>query len=248
MPHFTLGEWLLLVLAALCIGLSKSGFLGLGMATVIIFARIFPGLESTGALLPLLICGDIGAVMAFRQHADWAQIRRMLLPALVGIVLAFAFMRHIPGGSYRAVIGWIVLAMTVLQLLRRLRPALYTAVPHTRPFAWMMGIWSGITTMLANAAGPVMALYFVAIRLPKLVLVGTGAWFFLIVNVIKVPFSLSLGLIHGSSLLLNALLLPAVAVGVLCGRTLVRRIPQKLFEALLLAFTTIASLHLIGVF
>lgn len=248
MPHFTSGEWLLAILAAFCIGLSKSGFLGLGMATVIIFTRLFPAMESTGVLLPLLICGDVGAVIAFRQHADWRQIRRMLPPTAAGIVAAWIVMQHLPGGSFKAVIGWIVLLMTVMQGLRRLRPDLYAAVPHTRRFAWIIGLGSGVTTMLANAAGPIMALYFVAIDLPKLALVGTGAWFFLIVNVFKVPFSASLGLIHGRSLLLNAMLISFVAVGVLCGHRLVGIVSQRLFEGLLLLFTTIASLHLIGLF
>jgi uncharacterized membrane protein YfcA len=150
--------------------------------------------------------------------------------------------------SFGPVIGWIVLAMVLLQTFRKCRPVLFERVPHTKSFAITMGIWSGITTMLANAAGPVMSLYFLAIALPKYELVGTSAWFFLIVNSFKVPFSLALGLIHGSSLLLNALLIPAIALGIFSGQRLIRVIPQQLFEALLLVFAALASLRLIGVF
>ena len=248
LPHFTPGQWLLAAIAAFCIGFSKSGFAGSGLATVLIMAQLFGPLESTGVLLPMLICGDIMSVIAFHQHARWATIRRMLPPTLVGIVLAFLVMSHIPAQHFGPVIGWIVLAMAVLQVWRRLRPGTLEHVPHSHWFAWMMGGWSGITTMLANAAGPVMALYFIAIDLPKYEIVGTGSWFFLIVNVLKVPFSLKLGLIHGSSLLFNLVLLPVIALGIFAGRHLIRIVPQQLFEILILIFALLASLRLIGVF
>jgi uncharacterized membrane protein YfcA len=101
--------------------------------------------------------------------------------------------------------------------------------------------------MMANAAGPIFTLYALALSLPKFELVGTGAWFFFIVNLIKLPFSAALGLIHAGTLLINAMLLPAVGVGLLIGRWLTARVPQRLFDALLLAFAAVSSLRLIGV-
>ena len=81
--------------------------------------------------------------------------------------------------------------------------------------------------MLANAAGPVFAVYCLAVSLPKMEFVGTSAWFFLIVNSFKIPFSLALGLIHGGTLLLNLLLSPVIVAGLLAGRWLTARIPQR---------------------
>ncbi len=248
LPPFSISQWLLAVLGALCIGVSKSGFSGLGLVTVIVMAGLFPPRESTGVLLPLLIAGDIGAVLVFRKHAHWPQIWRMLPSTVAGIFAGYAVMDRIPDAKFGPVIGWIVLAMILLQTSRRLRPALFDHVPHTRAFAWSMGGASGVATMLANAAGPVMALYFLSIRLPKLVFVGTGAWFFLLVNLFKVPFSAHLGLIHGSSLLFNLALLPAVAAGILLGRWLIALVPQTTFELCLLILATLASLRLIGLF
>jgi uncharacterized membrane protein YfcA len=135
--------------------------------------------------------------------------------------------------------------MVILQLLRRLKPDAYAHVPHSRGFAWGIGAWCGITTMLANAAGPVMALYFMAVDLPKLQFVGTSGWFFLMVNLFKVPFSWKLGLIHGSSLAFNILLIPVVALGTALGRKLITLVSQELFEALVLIFTTLASIRMI---
>lgn len=232
----------------MCIGISKSGFAGIGLVTVIVMACLFPPRESTGILLPLLICGDICAVVAFRKHALWPLIGRMLPPTLIGIIAGYFLMERIADNRFGPVIGSIVLAMVFVQALRRFRPALFEHIPHSHAFAWSMGGVSGITTMLANAAGPIMALYFLAINLPKYAFVGTSAWFFLIVNVSKVPLSAHLGLIHGSSLLFNLLLLPAVIAGTVLGRWLIAIVPQRVFELLLLIFAGVASLRLIGIF
>ena len=245
LPHFTAVQWLLASLAAFCIGFSKSGFPGAGLLTVIIMAHLFGARESTGALLPMLICGDILSVRVYHQHARWALIRRMLPPTAIGIVASYLVMRWLPGGAFRPIIGWIVLAMVILQAARRWRPALYAGVPHSRAFAHTMGFASGVATMLANAAGPVMGLYFLAIETPKYALVGTSSWLFLIVNVFKIPFSAQLGLIHGMTLLFDLLLLPLIGIGIFAGRRLMPLISQNLFEALLLLFATVASVRMI---
>jgi uncharacterized membrane protein YfcA len=108
-----------------------------------------------------------------------------------------------------------------------------------------MGIWAGVATMLANAAGPVMALYFLALAVPKESLVGTSAWFFLIVNVVKLPFSRALGLIHADSLKLNLLLCPLVIVGTWAGRRFLRWIPQHIFERIIVFSAAAAALKMV---
>ena len=100
-------------------------------------------------------------------------------------------------------------------------------------------------TMLANAAGPVMALYLLAVALPKAEFVGTAAWFFLLINVLKTPFSVQLGLINPASLSLNAVLLPAIVAGLFLGRILVVRPPQRWFDSLVLGFAILAALKLL---
>lgn len=248
LPHFTPTQWLLTALAAFCIGFAKSGFPGAGLANVLLMAHLLGARESTGVVLPMLICGDIFSVLVFHQHARWATIWRMLPPTIAGIVFGYVLMHWLSEAAYRPVIGWIVLALVFLQLGRRWRPAWFEHVPRSRVFAWSMGGACGFTTMVANGAGPVMTLYFLATSTPKYELVGTMAWFFLIVNLIKVPFSVDLGLIHGSSLLFNAILLPTIALGIFAGQRLIRVIPQAAFETLLLAFAALASLRMIGVF
>ncbi len=246
MPDLTAVQWLLAVIAAAGIGISKSGFAGFGLLHVIIFAFLFGARDSTGVLLPMLIAGDVGAVIAFRRHARWEYVRRMMPPAMVGVVGAAGVMARLDERLFRPVIGWIIIALTVLQIGRMLRPSWFADTPHTPAFAWTMGIAAGIATMLANAAGSIFALYCLAVALPKWELVGTTAWIFLLINVFKLPFSVGLGLVHVNTLLLGAALVPAIAAGLVMGGWLTERIPQRLFDAFLLAFAGIAALRLIG--
>jgi uncharacterized protein len=244
-PDLTLAQWLLAILGAAGLGVGKAGLSGMSLLHVLIFAFLFGARDSTGIVLPMLLVGDVCAVAAYHQHARWDYVRRMLPPACMGIIAGALLMRELDDAAFKPAIGWIILGLSVLQAARMQRPEWFGNVPHTRGFAWSIGLAAGATTMLANAAGPVFALYCLAVMMPKFELVGTTAWFFFIVNLFKVPFSFGLGLIHGHTLLFNLVLAPAVVAGVLGGRSIITRLPQQLFERLLLAFAAMAALRLI---
>ncbi len=107
------------------------------------------------------------------------------------------------------------------------------------------GVLGGFTTMVANAGGPVMSLYLLSAGFRKLGFLGTSAWFFLILNVSKVPFSVGLGLIDARSLLLDACLLLFVLPGAYLGRACVDRINQKVFDRIVIGATVIGGLQLL---
>ena len=253
LPDFTAVQWLLAALAGVGIGVSKSGLPGISLLHVVIFAQLFPGLASTGVVLPMLVCGDIGAVLLFRRDARWPHIARTLPPAVAGVAIGWGIMRwaqaaQLPAAKFNPVIGGIVLALALVQLGRNWKPDLFARLPHSTAFAWTMGLVAGVTTMLANAAGPVMGLYLLVVALPKEAFVGTAAWFFLLINLIKVPFSAQLGLITFPSLGFNAVLVPFIASGLFLGRAVVSRLPQRWFDTLILAFAGVAAMRLLGVF
>ncbi len=243
-----LSSIVLLCLAALCIGISKSGLAGLSMVHVIVFALVFGSRASTGVLLPLLIVGDVLAVYFLGCHVQWNYVRKLLPSSMIGVVLGTLLMGRLDESAFRPLVGAIVFSLTSIQILRLWKPEWFDKVPHSVWFAWTMGVVAGITTMIANAAGPVIALYLLAISLPKKEFVGTSAWFFLILNVFKVPFSFGLGLILPETLILDLALAPLILVGLLFGRWFVSKISQRWFNILLLIFTGIASLRLLGLF
>lgn len=233
------------LLAALCIGLAKSGFSGISLVSVAIFADIFGSKASVGMVLPLLIAADLIVYPAFRKHGSWLPVWKLLGPAVLGIGLGWWVMMVINESASRKMIGICVLLMVAVQVVRRWRPALVDSLAASPGFGLSAGVLGGFATMLANAAGPVIQLYLMARRIPKMELIGIGARFFLLVNLLKVPLNANLELITRVSLLDNLKLLPAVVVGIYSGKSLLRHVPQVAFEWMIVIFSIIAGLRML---
>lgn len=237
--------WLLAAFAAFCVGLSKTGFGGFGIVSVSLFAQLFPAKESTGALLPLMIFADFIAVWFYRQHANWPDLVKLLPATLGGIICGWWLMPRIPDAMFTLLLGWVILGLMLLTVAQRIRPQMMTFAAGHPLLGFVAGWGMGVTTMLANAAGAIAAFYFLAQRMDKMTFVGTAAWFFLVVNLVKVPFSAQLGLIDAESLVFDAYLLPLVLAGAVAGRLLLRRVPQRAFEWITITLAGAAALRLI---
>jgi len=242
--HLELWQWALGALGAFLVGLSKTGIPGLGILNVAIFALVFPARDSVGLVLVILICGDIVAVTTYRRDASWPHLLRLFPWAAAGIVAGYFALGRIDDWQMRHLLGIILLALVIFQYARSRRPAQLDSEVRPPPpwLAPIAGVTAGFTTMVANAAGPVMVLYLLAMRLPKIVFIGTAAWYFLLLNLFKVPFSASLGLINPASLSVSLLLGPFAMLGALIGRPIAERLNQRLFELITLALTLIAAL------
>lgn len=245
LPPLEPWQWALAAVAALGIGLSKTGIPGIGILIVALFALAVGARESVGVVLPLLIAGDLMAVATYRHHADWKQLRRLFPWAILGIVAGFLAMDSLKGEKpFERLIGVIFVVLVGMQLWRKRHPKTED-VPHGKLWTPAMGFLAGFLTMLANAAGPVMMLYMLGMGLPKLAFMGTGAWYFTCLNLFKVPFSIKLGIINWSSLTLDLVLVPLVLLGALAGRAILPRINQAAFEAIALTFTVVAAIKLL---
>ncbi|MET9493706.1 sulfite exporter TauE/SafE family protein [Streptomyces sp. NPDC006552] len=238
-----------LAAAALLVGFSKTAVSGANTVSLAVFAAVLPARASTGVLLPILIFGDVLAVLTYRRHAHWPTLWRLFPAVAAGVVLGTAFLAVAGDGAVRSSIGAILLLMAGVTLWRRRRgespEAADTGTRAARVKAGSYGVLGGFTTMVANAGGPVMSLYLLSAGFRKLGFLGTSAWFFLIVNSAKVPFSVGLGLIDGHSLLLDAALVAFVVPGALIGKWAVNRINQRLFERLVIAATILGGLQLL---
>lgn len=239
----TLLAWVVLAASALVVGIAKTSIGGMGALAVGGFALVMPAKESTAAVLLLLIIGDVVAVTAYRRNADWAMLRRLLPAVVPGIVLGALLMTVVDDHTMTLVIAGCILAALALQIAMRRRPTAGlppSGHPHLSATI-AAGSAAGFTTMVANAAGPVMALYLLAARVDKARFVGTNAWFFLLVNLAKLPFSAGPGLLPTSTLTLTLVLAPVVLVGTWFGRRLLRVIDQRLFERLTMAAAGVAA-------
>lgn len=239
--------WMLLLalFGALCIGLSKSGLAGTATLNVVIMAKIFGAKPSVGIVLPMLIVADLMGFLINRKGGSWKQILPMVPAAVVGVIIGWFMLDHVDNSTARIVIGWLILSLLAFNVvLHRRREQLLELTRH-RTFTWGMGFVSGVSTMLANAAGPVMTVYLLAQRLEKKEHLGVFCRFFLFINLFKLPFSGSLGLVTEKSLMTNAVLLPGVIAGILLGWQILKRIQQNAFENVLAWLTAFAAVWLI---
>ncbi|MBS0631733.1 MAG: sulfite exporter TauE/SafE family protein [Verrucomicrobia bacterium] len=242
--HLEPWQWALAVIAALAIGISKTGIGGVAMLAVVIFAQLLPAKQSSGVVLPMLVLADVVAVTLYRRHAQWNYLWKLFPWTAAGVVAGYFALGHIDDHQAKVLIGVIVLGMLGLHLWRR-RHATGEEPERAWWFAPVMGLLAGFTTLVANAAGPLMAIYLLAMRLPKLAYVGTGAVYFMLMNWFKVPFMVKLDLINGPSLWLNLWLAPAVLIGTLLGKKILAGIDQRRFENLALGLAALAGVKLL---
>lgn len=241
----TLAQWLWVAMAALCVGLSKMGLSGVMTIIIPVMATIFGGKESTGILLPILLVGDVFAVSYYRQHAQWHAIKRLLLWAGIGLVIGAVVGNTVSDRQFKTIIGLSVMVCVGLLIFIETKGDSF-AVPEKAWFYALAGILSGFTTMIGNAAGPIMSLYLVAMGYRKNNFLGTYAWFFLIINAVKVPLQVLLW--HNITLgnaALAAVMIPAVALGAVLGALIVKKINEKLFRYLVIGMTLLAAVRLL---
>ena len=273
-PTLTAASWILLmVVAALC-GIAKTALPGAATIAVALCTAVLPAKESTGAILLMLMTGDLLAVWSYRHDADFHMLRRLVPAVLAGVGAGALFLHLASDSSTRRLIGIVLLLLVAITLLQR-RAAGRSRVPARSPVPPMAppasgasgalealrasaapatggraarlvyGSLAGFTTMVANAGGPVTSMYFLACRYPVKAFLGTTAWFFFLVNLVKLPFSVSAGLVNATTLSLTGIAAPAVIASALAGRRLAERMDQRVFEPIIIALTIISALPLL---
>lgn len=240
----TAATGIVLVVAAFLVGLAKTSVGGLATIAVALFAMVMPAKESTAALLLVLLVGDAVAVTIYRRDADWALIRSLLPGILPGLVLGAGALWVSSDEVVSRGIGLVLLVLVAMQLAMQ-RRGTPTREPWSPVARGGVGAAAGFTTMVANAAGPVMTLYLVGQGIEKRRFVGTAAWFFLGVNLAKLPFSIGLGLVQTSMFVTAVQLIPAVVLGAVAGRLLLSRLPQRVFEIAVLVASAISAVALL---
>lgn len=248
MQGLEIGQYVLIALGALFVGLGKGGLPGLGNLTVVFFAIALPAKASLGILLPILISADLIAVVVYRRHALWPYILKLAPSMVVGIVAGYLLFSRVDDAQLRFLIGLILLSMTAVHFIRkwlRRHQTEQDRLVHHPVFVTATGVIGGFATMVANAAGPVASLYFIASGLPKYAYIGTAAWFFLLVNCFKLPFMLQLGVLDAASLRFSASFMLFSVLGAMIAPFIVRHINQRVFEILVWVFVVIGGLKLI---
>ena len=238
-------QWLAISIAALSIGMSKTGVQGIMLMIVPLMAIAFGAKESTGVILPMLCMADIIAVAYYKRIADWKIVAKLLPTAILGFFLAIGVDNMIPSGQFRQLMGWtLILALAVMfwseifgKGNRWMKKWWYAAI---------FGLLGGFTTMIGNAAGPVMSVYLLSMRKEKMEYIGINAWFFLVVNLLKVPLQAFVwDNITWDTLQLNLVMLPVIGIGSLIGIRIVKLLPEKIFRRFIQIVTILSVLLMV---
>ncbi|MBL7742432.1 MAG: sulfite exporter TauE/SafE family protein [Chitinophagaceae bacterium] len=238
---YSAGSLVLIFAGAFIIGLAKAGLKGIDMLNVTLMALVFGGKASTGIVLPLLCIADIAAVRYYNRHAQWKHFWKLVPWMAIGILIGVYAGKDMNEAIFRKIMAAIIIGTVIIMLFMEFRRSIN--VPSHPLFAAGTGMVAGITTMLGNLAGAFSNLYFLAMRLPKNDFIGTAAWLFLVINLFKLPFQvLYWKNITASSLQIDLLLLPALALGFWTGLKIVQRIKDEHYRKVVIILTLIGAI------
>lgn len=242
MNELSLGAILLIGISAFLIGFSKTSVGGLVIVVVPLAAIAVPGPASTGLILPMMIVADCIAVLSYHRTCDWRIILRIFPITAIGVVIGYQIMDLIPKELFGHILGLIILTMMTIGFIVEKKPI---SSLGSKVITWLTGIFAGISTMVANAAGPLMGIYLLQQGLAKSNFVGTRSMFFLLLNMYKLPFSSNLGLVTVSSLKVNLISLPVILAGALVGVKVLQYINISLFKKIVRLAAFVSAVKLI---
>ena len=242
-PFLSLG-FLVAFGCSLLLGIAKSGIKGVAVLIVTGLALVYGARESTGILMPLLICGDIFAVIYYKRHVEWIYLVRLLPWMIIGVLIGVVLGKDLPEDLFR--VGMALIILFSVGMMYYWEKKKNKKVPTHWSFAASTGLLAGFSTMVGNLAGAFSNIYFLAIKLPKNEFIGTAAWLFFIINLFKVPFHIWVWeTINLESLKISLTLIPAVISGLLLGVFLVKKINNDKYRKLILIFTGLGGLAIL---
>lgn len=232
-------------IAGFITGLGKGGLGGMiGALLTTSMALVLPINIVIGLMLPIFIIGDIFAVSFHWGNWNKRLIISLIPGAVAGVTLGTYVINNISTSALRTGLGIIVLIFIVFRLVER-KVAAHIKYQAKAWHALLAGSLTGFTSALAHAGGPPIAIFLLMNDLAPGVFVATAALFFFILNLIKVPYYLSIGLFDFPLLLKVAWLMPVIPLGAYFGKSLTKRVNKVVFERILLVLLAISALLLL---
>lgn len=244
LSQISIASWVMAGTAIFLMGVSKAGLKGMSIFNVTLMALAFGSRASTGLIVPLLIVGDIFAVIYYNRHTQWKYILRFLPWMILGIFIGVLIGKDLPEREFKW--GMVTVIFISLGMLYWWDRRKTEHIPTHWLFAGSMGIMAGICTMIGNLAGAFTNIFFLGMRLPKNEFVGTAAWLFFITNTFKLPFHIFVWkTVTLESLMINLRLLPAILVGLFLGVVIVKKINEKNYKRFILIVTAIGAIAIL---
>ncbi|XDZ66324.1 sulfite exporter TauE/SafE family protein [Alphaproteobacteria bacterium LSUCC0684] len=246
--------WGVAIASVLLMAIAKSGFGGaVASLSAPLMLTVLPPRETLALLLPLYLLTDIWTIWIWRGYCYWRLLFWMVLFAIIGQMLGYLLISFIDDAMLKMLIGLVAL-ITGTRYWVRWKYPLVTAHPFREKrvvrsrLVSRAGIWcslSGFSSFISLTGGIPMQVFLLPMRLHRYLVVGTSAWYFLTINIAKLPFFFDLGLFTPATIILSTLLIPVIPVGVLLGKWLNQRINDRLFYHLAHAALFILGVRLV---
>lgn len=237
-------DFALVAFCSFLLGLSKSGIKGIAALIVTGFVLVYGAKASTGILMPLLLVGDIFAITYYKRHVKWNHIIKLIPWMVFGVLIGVLGGNYVSEQVFKYGMALIILFSVGQMYYWEKRKN--KKIPKHWSFGSIMGILAGFTTMVGNLAGAFTNIYFLAMRLPKNIFIGTAAWLFFVINSFKVPFHIwSWKTINKISILKSLELVPFLVLGLVLGVFIVKKINDDGYRKLILFFTALGGIAIL---
>ena len=231
----------------LLVGVSKTAIGGIGLLSAALIAQVMPAKESTGVLLVLFLVGDLFAIGIYKKHVEWKFLKTLIFPVFCGFVVGAFYLFHSTDSSLKRTIGVVVVLLVLLypvsQYWQKHNDDITIRYPRTLRI--FLGSTAGFMSMVANSGGTPMSIYLLLRKNSVLNFLGNTAWFFFIINLATLPFTLGLGLLDVNSLRYILPALPMVVIGAILGRRFIAKVDLRIFQKITLISALAGGLKLI---
>jgi uncharacterized protein len=239
--------WALAIPAILLSGITKGGFAsGTGNVAVPFMSLVIPAPQAAGIALPVLCAMDLAGLRAWWGKWNRRELLAILPGGLLGIAAGTLLFGVMSDQAVKLMVGTIALVFLARSLWQarpgRVAPA---PAPSSRVRGGFWGALSGLTSTIAHAGGPPLAVYLYPLRLDRATLAATTVVFFAVMNYVKlVPFFF-LGQLSATNLLTSLLLLPLAPIGVRVGIWLAARINDVWFYRVIYVMLAVTGTKLV---
>ncbi|WP_165065842.1 sulfite exporter TauE/SafE family protein [Desulfovibrio sp. ZJ200] len=249
----------IIALAGFFSAIIKTGVgVGAGLFLLPTLALAFPAKVALGLGAPLMLVSDaIGLRYYWKQWLPRADLARLFLAALPGLILGVVLLPLIPGEIFRTGVG----LFGVLCALSRLWPRFPVAILLKKLFggfnarcasqenpthtgAYIYGFLGGLSTVLAHAGGLVWSLYLITAARDRRVFVGTTIILFFVTNIYKTASYVYIDIISLNSLLQVLPAIPMILLGSYFGNLINKKCDYVLFRKIVLCFILCISITL----
>lgn len=235
--------WVLAVIAAVSVGLSKGGLPVIAGIAVPLLALVMSPVQAAGLLLPVYMVSDVFGLWAWRKEFDRRVLMIVAPAAVAGIAFGWATASLVSDRWVGMMVGVIGAVFALNAILRR------PAVAEPRPARVIPGLFwgalTGFTSFVSHSGGPPWQVYSLPLGMSKTVFAGTSTILFAFINAMKLPPYWALGQINTASLGVAVMLMAPAAAAVFLGVWAVRVIPQVLFFRIVIWALLLISLRLI---